>query len=63
MGRIGREYVNAVERFKAEHEISQVRSRKDDVKEQIAREYFTAADHDTRDFGIGRRLTPPRPSV
>jgi hypothetical protein len=40
LGRIGREYVNAVEQFIVEHEIPVVRFVKGDVKEEIAREYF-----------------------
>jgi hypothetical protein len=51
LGRIGREYVKAVERFIAAHEIPRVRFQKDDVKEQIAREYFTAAEREGR-FGV-----------
>ena len=51
LGRIGREYAKAVERFIAEHEIPRVRFQKDDVKEQIAREYFKAAERDGR-FGV-----------
>ena len=51
LGRIGGEYVKAVDGFIAEHEIPRVRFEKGDVKEQIAREYFTAAERDGR-FGV-----------
>ena len=51
LGRIGREYVKAVERFIAEHEIPVVRFVKGDVKEDIAREYFKAAEREGR-FGV-----------
>jgi hypothetical protein len=51
LGRIGREYVNAVERFIVEHEIPVVRFVKGDVKEDIAREHFKAAERDGR-FGV-----------
>jgi hypothetical protein len=51
LGRIGREYVKAVERFIAEHEIPRVRFVKGDVKEDIAREYFKVAEREGR-FGV-----------
>jgi hypothetical protein len=51
LGRIGREYVGAVERFISEREIPLVRFQKGDVKEEIAREYFRAAERDGR-FGV-----------
>ena len=51
LGRIGGEYVKAVERFIAEHEIPVVRFVKGDVKEDIAREYFKAAEREGR-FGV-----------
>jgi hypothetical protein len=51
LGRIGREYVSAVERFIVEHEIPVVRFQKGDVKEDIAREHFKAAQRDGR-FGV-----------
>jgi hypothetical protein len=51
LGRIGREYVKAVERFIAEHEIPVVRFVKGDVKEEVAREYFKAAEREGR-FGV-----------
>jgi hypothetical protein len=51
LGRIGREYVSAVERFVAEREIPVVRFHRGEVKEEIAREYFKAAERDGR-FGV-----------
>ena len=51
LGRIGGEYVKAVEWFIAEHEIPRVRFVKGDVKEEIAREYFKAAEREGR-FGV-----------
>jgi len=51
LGRIGGEYVKAVERFIAEHELPVVRFVKGDVKEEIAREYFKAAEREGR-FGV-----------
>jgi hypothetical protein len=51
LGRIGRAYVRAVERFILDHEIPVVRFQKGDVKEEIAREYFKAAERDGR-FGV-----------
>ena len=51
LGRIGREYVNAVERFIVEHEIPVVRFVKGDVKEDIAREHFKTAEREGR-FGV-----------
>ena len=51
LGRIGREYVSAVERFIVEHEIPVVRFVKGDVKEDIAREHFKTAEREGR-FGV-----------
>jgi hypothetical protein len=51
LGRIGRAYVRAVERFVVDNEIPVVRFVKGDVKEEIAREYFKAAERDGR-FGV-----------
>ena len=51
LGRIGREYVSAVERFIVENEIPVVRFVKGDVKEDIAREHFKAAEREGR-FGV-----------
>ena len=51
LGRIGRAYVSAVERFIVQHEIPVVRFVKGDVKEDIAREHFKRAERDGR-FGV-----------
>jgi hypothetical protein len=51
LGRIGGVYAKAVERFIAEHEIPVVRFVKGDVKEEVAREHFKAAERDGR-FGV-----------
>jgi hypothetical protein len=51
LGKIGRAYVEAIDRFVAEHEIPVVRFVKGDVKEQIAREHFTRAESEGR-FGV-----------
>lgn len=51
LGRIGRDYMAAIERFIVEHEIPVVRFRKGDVKEEIAREYFRDAERERR-FGV-----------
>ena len=51
LGRIGRQYMRAVENFIVARGIPRVRFQKDDVKEQIAREYFKAAERDGR-FGV-----------
>ena len=51
LGRIGRDYMRAVEDFIVENEIPVVRFQKGDVKEDIAREYFRAAERDGR-FGV-----------
>jgi hypothetical protein len=51
LGRIGREYVKAVEHFIVEREIPVVRFQRGDVKEDIAREYFKAAEREGR-FGV-----------
>jgi len=51
LGRIGREYVKAVDRYIAERDIPRVRFQKGDVKEEIAREHFKAAERDGR-FGV-----------
>ena len=50
-GRIGREYVVAVENFIVAHEIPVVRFQKGDVKEDIAREHFQTAERDGS-FGV-----------
>ena len=51
LGRIGREYVKAVERFIVEHDIPVVRFVKGDVKEDIAREHLKTAEREGR-FGV-----------
>ncbi len=51
LGRIGGEYVKAIERFVADRELPLVRFVKGDVKEEIAREHFKAAERDGR-FGV-----------
>src|SRR5687767_4645945 len=43
LGKIGRAYVKAVERFASEHEVPVVRFRKGESKEQTARSYFERA--------------------
>jgi hypothetical protein len=48
---MGREYVKAIERFVADHEIPVVRFVKGDVKEEIAREHFKRAEQQGR-FGV-----------
>jgi hypothetical protein len=48
LGRIGRGYVKAIERFAAEHEIPVVRFRKRESKEETARSYFERADAEGR---------------
>jgi hypothetical protein len=51
LGRIGRAYVNAVERFIVDREIPVVRFVKGDVNEEIAREHFKRAEREAR-FGV-----------
>jgi hypothetical protein len=51
LGRIGREYLSAVESFIVAHQIPVVRFQRGDVKEEIAREYFKAAEREGR-FGV-----------
>ena len=51
LGKMGREYVAAINRFVAEHEIPVVRFVKGDVKEEIAREHFKQAEQEGR-FGV-----------
>src|SRR3954451_2511900 len=51
LGKIGRAYVEAIDRFIVAHEIPVVRFVKGDVKEQIAREYFTRAEQQGR-YGV-----------
>jgi hypothetical protein len=54
LGKIGREYVNQVNRFVVENEIPVVRFVKGDVKEQIAGEHFTRAEQEGRFGGRSR---------
>jgi len=51
LGRIGREYVSAVEQLIVDQDIPVVRFVKGDVKEEIARELFKAAERE-RSFGV-----------
>jgi hypothetical protein len=51
LGKMGRGYVEAINRFVAEREIPVVRFAKGDVKEQIAREHFKRAEQEGR-FGV-----------
>ncbi len=51
LGKMGREYVEAINRFVAEHQIPMVRFVKSDVKEEIAREHFKRAEQEGR-FGV-----------
>jgi hypothetical protein len=51
LGKIGREYVNQVNRFVVENEIPVVKFSKGDVKEEIAREHFKRAEREGR-FGV-----------
>ncbi|HEX2310474.1 MAG TPA: hypothetical protein VHH91_07135 [Vicinamibacterales bacterium] len=51
LGRIGRAYVEAIDRFATRNAIPVLRFGKGEVKEQIARRYFRAAERDGR-FGV-----------
>jgi hypothetical protein len=51
LGKMGREYVAAINRFIEDHEIPVVRFVKGDVKEEIAREHFKRAEREGR-FGV-----------
>jgi hypothetical protein len=51
LGRIGRDYVNRINAFIANNEIPTVRFVKGDVKEEIARKHFDAAEREGR-FGV-----------
>jgi hypothetical protein len=44
LGRIGRRYVDAIDRFARNRAIPVVRFKKDDCKEDVARKYFQAAE-------------------
>jgi len=51
LGKIGRAFVDAIDRFRLEQGIPIVRFKKGEVKEEIAREYFKRAERDGR-FGV-----------
>jgi hypothetical protein len=51
LGKVGRAYVEAINRFVADHEIPLVRFVRGDVKEEIAREQFKRAESEGR-FGV-----------
>jgi hypothetical protein len=51
LGRIGRDYVKQINAFVLENEIPVVKFSKGDVKEEIAREHFQAAEREGR-FGV-----------
>ncbi len=51
LGKIGRAYIAAIDRFAEDNEIPVVRFAKGESKEQIARGYFRAAERDAR-FGV-----------
>ncbi|MGO9974518.1 MAG: hypothetical protein ACLP01_17295 [Solirubrobacteraceae bacterium] len=51
LGKIGRDYVNQINAFIAENEIPTVKFVKGDVKEDIARKHFEAAERDGR-YGV-----------
>jgi hypothetical protein len=51
LGRIGRAYVEAIDRYAADHGIPVLRFAKGESKEQIARRYFQSAEREGR-FGV-----------
>jgi hypothetical protein len=51
LGKIGRDYVNQINQYIVDHEIPTVKFVKGDVKEEIARKHFQAAEHDGR-YGV-----------
>ncbi|MGZ6639592.1 MAG: hypothetical protein ACXVII_43045 [Solirubrobacteraceae bacterium] len=51
LGKIGRGYVDAIDRFRLEQDIPIVRFKKGEVKEEIAREHFKRAERDGR-YGV-----------
>lgn len=51
MGKIGRAYVKAIDRFRLDHDIPVVRFKKGDCKEEIARSYLQRAERERR-FGV-----------
>jgi hypothetical protein len=61
LGKIGRRYVDAVDRYARNRGIPVVRFKRDDCKEDVARNYFTAAERDGRTgvvmLGVGQEKT------
>jgi hypothetical protein len=51
LGRVGRGYVEAVDRFALDHEIAVVRFKRHERKEDVARAYFRRAEREER-FGV-----------
>jgi hypothetical protein len=51
LGKIGRRYAEAIDQFAVDHEIPVVRFVKGDVKEEIARKHFKAAEREDR-YGV-----------
>ena len=51
LGKIGRQYAEAIDQFVVEHEIPVVKFVKGDVKEEIARKHFQAAEREDR-YGV-----------
>ena len=51
LGKIGRHYAHAIDQFALDHEIPVVKFVKGDVKEEIARKHFTAAEREDR-YGV-----------
>jgi hypothetical protein len=51
LGKIGRGYAKAIDRFRLEHDVPVVRFKKGDCKEDIARGYLQRAERDGR-FGV-----------
>ena len=61
LGKIGRRYVDAVERYARNRAIPVVRFKRDDCKEEIARKYFRTAQREGRTgvvmLGVGQEKT------
>jgi len=51
LGRVGRAYVDAVDRFALDHEVAVVRFKRGERKEDVAARYFKAAEREGR-FGV-----------
>jgi len=51
LGKIGRHYAHAIDQFALDHEIPVVKFVKGDVKEEIARKHFKAAEREDR-YGV-----------